>query len=82
MTRGAKPKLRLQDVLDCAQSGWTVAETADEFGVCYNTVHRFIAKHGLKGLFRHGNTNYVKSSTQQSVDHPGYVRQIVSYKES
>jgi transposase len=42
-------------VVDCAASGWTIPDVAEEFGVSYSTAYKFVVKQNLKHLFRHGN---------------------------
>lgn len=44
-----------QAVMDCAASGWTIPDVAEEFDVSYSTAYRFVKVNGLKHLFRHGN---------------------------
>ena len=70
MKRGPKPQLTVEGVIDCGKSGWTISETAEEFGVSYATARRFIAMYDLKHLFRHGNVKFVTNTKQQSVDDP------------
>jgi len=42
-------------VVDCADSGWTIPDVAEEFGVSYSTAYKFIVTQNLKHLFKHGN---------------------------
>ena len=49
-------------VVDCAASGWTIPDVAEEFGVSYSMAYKFVVRHGLKHLFRHGNTRREESA--------------------
>ena len=55
----SRPIIR-QDVIDCAESGWTITETAEELGVKYHRLYRYAKKENLLSLFRHGNRKVQK----------------------
>ena len=50
-----KELITLKDVEECAASGWTIKDTAEELGVTYDAVYRYLKKHNLQHLFPHGN---------------------------
>ena len=55
----SRPIIR-QDVIDCANSEYSIGDTAEELGVSYQRLYRFIKQENLFGLFRHGNASVKK----------------------
>ena len=55
MGRPPQHTLLRQDVIDCALSGWSISETAEELDVKYHAVYRFAKQEEILHLFRHGN---------------------------
>ena len=55
----SRPIIR-QDVIDCANSNYSIAETAEELRISYHRLYRFIKRENLYDLFRHGNTSVQK----------------------
>ena len=60
-------KMTREAVADCAASGWTIPDVAEEFEVSYSKAYRFIAMNGMKHLFRHGNRR-VKELKESNID--------------
>lgn len=55
------PPLTVKAVLDCARSGWSLKDTAEEFCLTYSQIYRFVNIHNISKAFRHGNKK-VKNS--------------------
>jgi transposase-like protein len=49
-------RIQRQEVVDCAESGYSMRDTAEELGVSYFAICRFVKRNDLCDLFRHGNT--------------------------
>lgn len=63
--------IRRQDVIDCANSEYSMAETAEELGVSYQRLYRFAKKEKLSQLFRHGNAQMKKLKKSNIARPPG-----------
>ncbi|MDA8122260.1 MAG: helix-turn-helix domain-containing protein [Deltaproteobacteria bacterium] len=68
-------------VMDCAASGWTIPEVAEEFDVSYSTAYRFVKVNGLKHLFRHGNRR-VKELKDSDIDMVANIHTMGTIREN
>jgi hypothetical protein len=58
-----------KDVEECAESGWSIGDTAEELDVSYATLYRFLVQENMRYLFRHGNRR-LKELKKSNVDTP------------
>lgn len=56
-------------VEECAASGWSIGDTAEELGVSYPMLYRFLVQENMRHLFRHGNCES-KKLKKSNVDTP------------